>query len=168
MNILILGGESPRHYDWVRQVASALQPHCEKVAYLDYRHWASGGGIDIEHEIVQVAQLAKGLGEYIVVAKSIGIVIASLAAGRSLLHPTKCIFLGLPLGAVERVPEVRLSFAKLPLTTFMQNTHDPLGSAAEVKAYVSAASHEQLIFLETPGNTHDYSDFELLVKLATN
>src|SRR5258708_1357816 len=98
MNALILGGESPRHYEWVRTVAEHLKPSFEKVVYLDYRHWSTGGGSDIEFETAEVAKLTDNLNEYAIVAKSIGTVIATLGVASETLKPTRCVFLGLPLG----------------------------------------------------------------------
>src|SRR5258706_12101649 len=100
MNALILGGESPRHYDWVRTVAEHLKPAFDKVVYLDYRHWSAGGGSDIEYETAEVAKLTDDLGEYVIVAKSIGTVIATLGIASGTLKPARCVFLGLPLGLV--------------------------------------------------------------------
>lgn len=166
MNALILGGESPRHYDWVRQVASALQPHFETVVYLDYRHWASGGSSDIEYEVGQAEQLARDLGDYIIVAKSMGTVVASLGTARGKLHPLRCIFMGTPLGLVDHVVGASEAARLLPPTVFIQNEHDPYGSAKDVQAFVASHGNEDATFTSVPGDTHNYVDFELITKLA--
>ncbi len=68
---------SQRHHEWVREVAAALRPEFEEVRLLDYKHWTEPETeMDLEYEVGQAAKLAEGLGGYIVVAKSIGTVVA--------------------------------------------------------------------------------------------
>jgi hypothetical protein len=162
MNVLILGGESPRHKAWVRQVAEAVASQFGTVAYLDYKHWDTGEPTDIEHEIQAAANIAKDLGEYIVIAKSIGTVITTLGNARGVLHPKRCVFLGLPLGAARRIDGVVPGMKLLPATVFIQNSHDPLGSADEVKSFISLYGNDSALCLATAGDTHDYADFTLI------
>ena len=166
MNALILGGESPRHYEWVRTVAESLRPHFDKVVYLDYRHWTAGGSSDIDYEIGQAALLAQELGEYIIVAKSMGTVVASLGTARGELHPLRCIFMGTPLGLVERVAGAPEATQKLPPTVFIQNEHDPDSSAEQVQAFVAERGNKQASCVVVPGDTHDYIDFALIDRIA--
>lgn len=166
MNTLILGGESPRHHEWVRNVAEAVQPHFDKVVYLDYRHWASGGNSDIEYEIGQASQLAQELGKYIIIAKSMGTVVASVGTARGNLHPERCMFMGMPLGLVERVTGASAAVYQLPPTVFIQNEHDPYSSAKQVQAFITSHGNKQASFVTVPGDTHDYVDFALIGRLA--
>ncbi|MEO6761233.1 MAG: hypothetical protein ABI220_02535 [Candidatus Saccharimonadales bacterium] len=168
MNALVLGGQSIKHKQWVRDVAVALKPHFEAVVYLDYMHWQTGeADIDLEYEIFQAANLAKSLGNYVIVAKSIGVIVAILAIARGVITPQKCVFAGFPLNVVESsLPEVASALKSLPPVTFIQNGADPLGSAGSVQAYLDsylASGYNLKIIL---GNTHDYPDFNLLVELA--
>lgn len=169
MNVLILGGQSPRHKAWVRDVDAALKPYFDRLKFLDYRHWDDESlEPDLEYEVNCAAELAKDLGEYVVVAKSIGTVITSLAIARARLAPQKCLFLGFPLTVVERsLPGVADGITDLPETIFVQNEDDPLGSSSAVKAYVEANPPLKYSFEALPGDTHDYVDFELIARLAT-
>lgn len=169
MNVLILGGMSKRHQEWIRDVAEVLRPHCEEVRLLDYEHWHnSGREMDIEREITRAAQLVTGLTDYILVAKSIGTAIATLATARRLIAPRRCIFLGFPLKVVRELPEMDMALRQLPPTTFLHNENDPLGSAKEVTSYLQSNSPVQYDIQTLPGGTHDYLDFKLLVRLAQN
>jgi hypothetical protein len=169
MNVLILGGMSQRHREWVRQVAAVLQPHFAEVRLLDYRHWEqSDTEMDLEYEILQAAELAKDFGEYVVVAKSIGTVVATLANARGLITPRKCAYMGFPLKVVEAdLPEVADALLELPVTSFLHNEHDPLGSAESVRAYISAHAPALYDFKTLPGDTHDYIDLDLIAQVAT-
>lgn len=163
MNALILGGMSPRHHDWVRQVAHQVGEQFDSVRFLDYRHWPDDSQMDIEHEIVQAAALAEELDEYVVIAKSIGTVVTTLAIARGLLQPKSCLFMGFPLNVVEAdFPEVATSLPTLPKTIFLHNDQDPLGSYDDVQVYVHAHAPQHYLTIRTPGNTHDYEDFDLM------
>jgi hypothetical protein len=168
MNVLILGGMSPWHHDWVREVAAALEPHFDTVKFLDYRHWQTGTAMDIEHEVAQAVSLAEDLGDYVLVAKSIGTAVGTLAISRGLLHPKHCVFMGFPLaGVVDELPEVADALPALPPTMFVHNEFDTVGAAEAVQKYLREHRPEPVLFITVPGNTtHDYTDYELLVKLA--
>ena len=167
MNALILGGQSPRHHEWVREVAGALRPHFGRVAFVDYRHWTSGGEIDVAYEMAVAAQQVASWDAYVVVAKSIGTVIATLGTAAGQLDPWRCVFCGFPLAVVQRAyPQVTSALAALPPTVCLQNEQDPLGSAAALQVYLTQAAAPKVRLLLTPGETHDYLNFEQLSQLA--
>jgi len=123
--------------------------------------------MDLEHEILESHKLAAGLDEYIVVAKSIGTVVATLAIKRGLLNPEYCVFMGFPLKLiVSEVPDMESALPQLPPTHFLHNEHDPLGDADSVKNYLEAHAPQQYDLLVSPGDTHDYIDFKLITDLA--
>ena len=151
----------------MQQLADALRPHVGRVAYTTYRHWHAGGDIDVPFEIHQAAKAAKDLDGYIIVAKSIGSVIAILGIHERLLRPTACLFLGFPLRVVEaNYSQLASLLADMPPTVFIQNDQDPLGSAAAVQAYVASTSAAHSSVVTTPGDTHDYTDFESVTRLV--
>lgn len=173
MNALIFGGMSPRHKEWVRQVAAALESQFEAVKFLDYKHWdAPEADMDLEYETAQAAKLAEGLGDYVVVAKSIGSVLTALANARGTLSPKRCLFLGFPYNVATKLPqtaELEAALPRLPHTVFVHNEHDPLGEAETVQSYMQAHAPDAYEFQIIPGNaTHDYVDFDQIVRLAAN
>ena len=108
------------------------------------------------------------LGDYVVVAKSIGTVVTMLANARGLLTPRRCVFAGFPLNVVTaKFPDVAEALPKLPPTVFIHNEHDPLGSAEAVGTFVDAHAPQAYVFRALPGDTHVYVDFELIRDLAT-
>lgn len=69
MDILLLGGQSPRHLEWSRALAEALESHGHHVARLVYANWLAGTRvIDIEAEVSAAAELAGPLDRPVVVA----------------------------------------------------------------------------------------------------
>jgi hypothetical protein len=150
-------------------VAEALKPHFDEVRFLDYRHWRTDApDIDVEYELEQAVQLVDGLGEYVVVAKSIGTAITAIAVRRERLGPRKCVFLGFPLKVVKAdLPEVAAGLKTLPQAVFVQNEQDPLGSSADMKDYLRTYIPRGYMLKPLPGDTHDYLDFDLIAELAS-
>lgn len=149
-------------------MAEALRPHFAEVRILDYRHWSDPDSeMDIEQEITRAAQLGTGSSDYIIVAKSVGTVVATLAIARNLLRPARCVFMGFPLKVVHELPEMATALGQLPPTIFLHNENDPLGSAEAVALYIKSNPPKEYSLQTLPGDTHDYLDFELLSRLAT-
>ncbi len=181
MNALILGGSSPRHKDWVRNLAEALQPHFDQVRSVEYRHWELGGESDVAYELEQAVHNVSGWEqEYIIVAKSMGTIITMLGVANGGLAPKRCVLLGVPLGILraewhaaedllpltEHLQRPEDALATLPGSAIVQNEHDPHGSAKDVRALVSASGNDRITVRSTPGDTHDYMDFAMISRFA--
>ncbi len=166
MNALLLPGNSSRHGEWIEKLKTALLPYLDDVKTQHYRHWQSGEErADINHEITVAKQQTDGFEPYVVVAKSIGTVIAVKATAEQVLHPEKLILLGIPVngGAQAELFRQWLRLVNAPVI-IIQNTSDPLGSFDQVKTAFEGAS-DNLSFVELPGDTHDYLDFATIAKL---
>lgn len=82
-----------------------------------------------------------------------------------MLHPDKIILLGIPIKGGAPVDSFVewLKHITIPVV-IVQNTADPLGSFADVKnAFENAGT--ALTFVELPGETHDYLDFDAIAQL---
>ena len=166
MKVLILGGNSPRHYDWNRQLAAALSKAGHEPIIHDYMHWQTGGPLAaIESEIASAAAAMKSEPSYAIIAKSIGTVIAVLGVARGALHPKKCILLGVPhTGIAGDTADFLPSMATLPRTLFVQNEHDPYGSAEGLDALLERSCPPAYELAVVFGNTtHDYLDFAQMI-----
>lgn len=161
MNVLILGGNSPQHKQWIRDVQAALEPDFDEVRVLDYKHWGTGDkNANIEHEIVAASELVADWDSYAVVAKSVGTVIAVLAHARGLLDAKTYILLGVPIdGIAGQAIEFTPSLTTLPHSSIVQNSNDPFGSAEKIRALLAEHGLANIQLVETPGNTHDYLDY---------
>ena len=172
MNALILGGNSPHNKEWVQQVKAALTPLFTSIATHDYAHWASAGStIDFEHELRAVQREIRALDDYVVFAKSAGVLLCLKGMAENIIRPEKVIFLGTPLNfvkqqAMEHEFENWLEKVTEPMLV-IQNAHDPVASAAELDRYLKTIVSPSLItFAELPGETHDYIDFPKLYELT--
>lgn len=162
MKTLILGGNSPRHYKWIRALGTYLESCGHKVVLHDYKHWSTGEKTaNIDDEIAAIATLMRGEHDYAVIGKSVGTVITALATARGKLTPQRCVLLGIPYeGIAGATADFLPSLNALPGTVIFQNTDDPYGGAAVIRDHVlSQTDNDAITFIETPGDTHDYLDF---------
>lgn len=164
MKVLILGGNSPHHRDWIRQLGAHLEGAGHEVLLHDYHHWTTGESLaDVDYELEQLAARMEGQGDYVVIAKSIGTVIAALGVGRGILTPSRCVLLGIPYdGIAGETPGFDDSLRQLPRTVVIQNEHDPFGTADVVAAHLETVQNTAVTLVRTPGDTHDYLDFPLI------
>lgn len=163
LNAYLLPGNSPRHREWVETFKQAIAPQFETVKTQHYQHWETGEShAAVSEEINIAAHNTKNLSPYILIAKSIGTVIATQAVAQSILSPEKIILLGIPLrGAIDRRTFVA-SLKTIPCpVTIIQNTADPFGSFEEIYSTLSGLG-AHITFVEFPGKTHDYLDFSAI------
>lgn len=172
MDALILGGNSPHNQEWVGQVKTHLAPLFKAVATHDYAHWASSqSSIDFEHELNAVQRHTRGLGDYVVIAKSAGVLLYLKGMAANVIRPEKLIFLGIPLNFIrqhnlEHDFDVWLQKVTEPMLV-IQNAHDPVASYGDINHYLKAHVSPSIItFAELPGDTHDYTDFPKLYQLT--
>lgn len=174
MDVLILGGNSPHNREWVGHIKTTLAPLFQTVATHDYAHWASTGStIDFEHELRAVQREIRGLGEYVVFAKSAGVLLCLKGMAENIIKPEKVIFLGTPLNFVrqhglDHELEGWLKKVTEPMLV-IQNAHDPVASAGELDRYLKSVVPPSLItFAELPSETHDYVDYPQLHQLTSD
>ena len=170
MKLVLLGGMSPHNKPWIYQVRDALAPLFDECLVHEYAHWNDAEKTpDLEFELAAVADKVKSLSEYVVFAKSFGTALTLKGINGGLLSPVACLFAGLPLALIKEKGLVAadwLAASQVP-TIIVQNTDDPVGGFAELKAYTAGASSTcQLV--ELPGNTHEYSDLQRLGELASS
>lgn len=162
MNVCILGGNSSRHYQWNRQLGAFLEAAGHAVLIHDYLHWSTGEATaDIDTEVTRLTERVAGLHATVIIAKSIGTVISTLAVARGTIRPRACILLGIPLnGIAEKIEEFAPGLGTLPRCIVLQNEYDPYGNAFDVEQYCQDAEMNDLTFVSCLGNnSHDYLDF---------
>lgn len=166
MNALLLPGNSPRHGVWVENLKNALGTTCEDITTQHYRHWSTGDkSADIDYEISVAHQGTLGLDPYVIIAKSIGTVIAVKGSAEGKLKPKKLILLGVPVngGITKELFSAYLQAVDVEVVV-VQNTKDPLGAFSDVKGAFTGSS-KSIVFVELPSDTHDYLDFDAIKKL---
>lgn len=166
MQVLMFSGNSLRNKAWIYEAKAKFADLFDELYVQDYRHWETGEQwIDLGHEL-EVLRARHFDGDYGVFAKSIGTVLAVQAAKQGIIKPKFLFLCGIPLDFIEKdYPQFAKDLASLDVpTTVVHNEHDKVGSAAAARAYLEPAFTEphDFTFIQTPGDTHDYEDYELL------
>lgn len=165
MQLLVLGGNSPRNQTWINQVASTVARDFSRVTEQQYRHWSTGDpDIDLDFESSQLGVFANAASDYQIFAKSAGSILTLRSIDRSILDPQSAVFAGLPLVMIERYT--------LPINTWLKSVHcpviilqndqDPYGSYDQVATLVAAAHNPYVTVQRLTGDSHDYDDFAVI------
>lgn len=162
MKLVFFSGNSLRNRDFAFEAEAKLKDMFDATYIQGYKHWQTGQEwIDLPHEI-EVLKSSNQTGEYGVIAKSIGTVLAVQAITQGIIKPKFLLLLGVPLGYMTKdYPEFGQALLDINLpTVIIQNDNDPVGTAQNVLAYLPEPLHKMLI--TSKGTTHDYEDYPLL------
>jgi hypothetical protein len=166
MRILLLGGQSPRHRDWARRLAAALQARGHRTDVLEYANWLAGAPVTNFAGELDRAAARQPSGAYLIVAKSIGTLLALTGVAQGRLHPAGTLLLGFPLQGIPDIAgvdpaEIARGWRRLPPTVLVQNQLDPWGAASAVRDAVADLPQVELR-VRPDDRTHDYVDFPAL------
>jgi len=165
MDLLLLGGNSAHNKDWINSVSKTLVKSFNKRLTHSYIHWGAGeGNIDIKEELKNISAEISNFNEYVVFAKSVGTIVAARGVYENILHPQKCIFVGLPMLMINKdksTISTYLKSIKKPIL-FIQNNNDPFGSIDEVKVYLKSLNLHDSTVIESDGDTHNYNELNKL------
>lgn len=160
MNALLLPGNNPVHEVWVEKFKYALKPYFRTISTQHYKHWRTGEEwANVNYELGVALNNTQNLSPYVIVAKSIGAVIALRGVAEGVLHPVRIVLLGVPLeNAISSDDFITLLHeASLPID-IIQNKDDPIASFAKIAALIDDTM-THVVLKELPGSTHDYIDF---------
>jgi hypothetical protein len=155
MEVVGLPGRRSETEPWLRDLL--LAAGLPDSGIVRYRHWDSGAEASVSFEAALLSDKAPRL----VVAKSLGTVIAATAFAHHRFRPAAAVLVGTPFQAIA-VEDLRLlrNFARGVETLFIQQTEDPGGSAAALHdALQLTRGHVAAV----PGRDHLYSDTSVLV-----
>ncbi len=167
MKIIIVPGNSFKNKEWARKLEKFLRlKKKHDVLSVEYSHWSSKENvINIEEEAVRLGNLLSPSEEYLVVAKSAGILVSLRAFLSGKINPKSFVFLGLPLRwAIEKEINMELMFHKFSTSALLiQNDKDPIASASEVHKFLKKLKPPKDVrLIEISGDTHDYDDFKFI------
>lgn len=165
MHLYVLGGNSARNKPWAHSLQGVLDSLVDGSEVHDYAHWESGEpSIDIDKELAALSKKINASDEYMFVAKSMGTVLAAKGIAAGILSPKLCVFMGIPLRAIaqDSIPFGQWLQHCPAKIVILQNSHDPLGSAAEIQDYLVQHNITDRQVTELDGKTHDYPDLNRL------
>ena len=163
--LIVLPGNSVSNQAWGEAAAEYFGDWFREVYLQYYDHWESGeANINLESELVKLKEVVikdDVETEYVIVAKSIGSILALLAIHLEIINPEKCVFFGMPLdlAAADIFKDnwSALSDLKVPTLSF-HNEADPTANFHFTKNILTA--HAPAIKLVArSGNNHNYDEF---------
>ncbi|MBP8246240.1 MAG: hypothetical protein KAX56_05185 [Phenylobacterium sp.] len=162
MKLLGLPGRQPSTLAQMEALLARLEIGQTETEIRRYDFWAADWSHpEVSPEAEAVGQLTADL----VIAKSIGTLIAMLAVARQGFAPTACVFLATPLNrlvAEDRVALLEAHCDAIP-TLFIQQSDDFNGAYAPLARIV--ARHPRCAAMEIPGGDHLYEDLDLIAPL---
>lgn len=165
MNAVILPGNSPAHAQWLDDAVAFLNPHFDTIHTRHYPHWKSGQEwARVSDEVSELARQDSLHSPYILIAKSIGAVIALHAVIQGVAHPEKIILLGIPHDLLLQTLGAKDLHKLSVQTVVIQHHADPFGSFEQIAQLFGENS--SISCIETPGDTHSYTDFAQILKAA--
>jgi hypothetical protein len=158
MQVVALPGRRIETEAWLKSLLEAAQYHGAQVTR--YRHWDTGAEADVAFEASRLSDTSPRL----VVAKSLGTVIAATAYGAHQFRPAFGIFVGTPYAALEEADVGLLRHFAVNVTTlFIQQAEDPGGTAAGL---APALQLDPSTVAAVPGRDHLYPDLGALAGIV--
>ena len=158
----LLGGNSLKNMDWIKKASIEFKDKFQNQRILFYNHWSNPNTeMDIFTEAKKLANLGNSNSEYVVFAKSAGIITTLISIHDFGLKPKKCVFVGLPINILNEINLELLAYIKelnIP-TVLFQNSEDPFASYSDVKELLIKSDNKNIELYEEEGNTHDYNNF---------
>jgi hypothetical protein len=154
MNLEVLGlpGRDEATVAWLGELLDSLGLDESVCRVQRYRFWTQGTPPDVEVE----ARLAAAAGADVVVAKSMGTLVA-INARQHGLRPRRSVFIGTPIAHYQAPQQALLrEYCATNGVLFIQQTDDFTGSFGAVAAAASALPGCRT--LEVPGSDHRYDD----------
>jgi len=160
MKILGLPGIKPATKKWMQELLLALGKKSFDCRIHEYRHWSDDSDADIDHE----ASCLKDTSVDLVIAKSFGTFVSTVAFDAYNLRPQQAVFIGSPIRRHSSDNyELLFKYAESVPTLFIQQTSDFNGSYRELSEVVQALPKATIT--EVPGDDHIYSNIDELQRI---
>jgi len=159
LKILGLPGINPVTEHWMKNLFNSLDLGQTTSIVQNYQCWKlPGSRLDLEVEIEKAGKERAD----IIIAKSIGTVIALNGYKRNLFTAKMCVFIGTPIKGLTTSEQNMLqeqTTEEKPIL-FIQQTNDRAGSITELRKIIIDKTPVKVV--EIPGNDHMYNDIHQL------
>ncbi|MFP4402258.1 MAG: alpha/beta family hydrolase [Candidatus Nanoarchaeia archaeon] len=160
--ILILGGNSIEHKEWIKTLKTEFNEFSDNFILHRYKHWyCEEEMIDFYFELEQMRKY-DDYKHLIIIAKSVGAILAIKAIQNNILNPEKCVFMGFPLDwAYKNYLNIDSWSAYFSTPTLIfQNTKDPYCSFPKLQEYIECQEMQNIEFFTFENSTHNYINYE--------
>lgn len=166
MNLILLPGDSKSNRAWVDSVEHELSTDFKRTAIHYYDHWWTDeeAELDLEAELLKLVTTALEFDKYVIVAQSVGALLALYGIFEGVLEPEVCVFVGTAiLYGQERGFDLDnwLINYNVP-TLFIQNEQDPECSAQNLETLLHSKNVTGYQLVTLSGNTASYLDISQL------
>ncbi|KKQ35977.1 MAG: hypothetical protein US52_C0012G0002 [candidate division WS6 bacterium GW2011_GWA2_37_6] len=163
MKYLLLPGSSVTNREWAEQLKTDLKQAGIDLDYIAWEHWDNRkSSFSTKTEADKVLAALKGESEYVILAKSVGVALATKMIVSDQLHPTKLILMGIA-SANEQVREALKKLGPGNVI-IIQNHGDPYSSFVQIKSFVHEISPKVQV-IEGERDDHTYPYPELIISL---
>lgn len=170
MDLLLLPGNSKENEEDFEKLSSNLSSHFGKVVLQRYRHWGTGEKLlDFDYEYGLIEDNVSTFGDFGILGKSAGAILAIKAVSSRLIRPKRCVLVGTAIHFARKLGieiEDLLRGYDVP-TCFIQKTGDPAYFASDLDRLLSSVLKCEFELKAIPGDAHDYSDVENLSSMVS-
>lgn len=169
MELILLSGNSKKNEAWIMEVEKNLKDLFDSTYVQHYKHWKKNNPIiDLNFELTVLSDYLKDKKDYIIFAKSIGSVLTMRAITEKKINPKACMFTGVPVlwCKENNIPIDKWITNYSTPTYFIQNSSDPVIGANDFRKKLDEYNVKNYKFIELPGDTHEYTDFEKVKELV--
>lgn len=166
LQTIFLPGNSIVNKEWLEKSKIELSTLFPNIILHNYKHWEENKPVlDFDYEINVLKEKINSK-KTLLFAKSVGAILIIKMIKKGLIHPEKCIFLGIPLSWALKNNFSLNEWIKdynIP-TLFIQNNKDPFCSYKELNNFLKENNVTNFKLVESEGENHDYEDYELIRK----
>ena len=168
MKIVLLGGNSSKNIFWLESIEVELKKKYNDVFIHYYSHWSTNAPlIDLDKELESLRKELENIKQYVIIAKSAGVLLALKGISEQKLFPAVCVFIGIPvMWARENNFNINqwLKSFSIP-TLFIQEANDPAISSNELEDLLKELEVQNYKIQTIPGDKHEYSQYQELGKI---
>ncbi|MBI2414347.1 hypothetical protein HYV31_00675 [candidate division WWE3 bacterium] len=170
MDLIILPGNSKQFNEkWLYDSAKTFTDMFDVVTTHIFKHWQNENEkINLDFESERLIAETKNKDDYIIYAKSVGVITAIKTIVEKGITPKACIFVGCPFGEfASEIPEFKEWFKKYDIyTLFIQQTNDPFFSYLELETFIDENGVKNYELIEIPGDNHAYDNYKEIRQLV--
>lgn len=165
--ILLLGNNQKASKILFKKIKKKLQKRFDKIITIHYLHWGQVNrktiNLDLELERI-VKKIDNNIkNDYIIIAKTVGVLVALKGIYEGLLSPKKCIFIGIPI-IWARLNDLEIDlwlerYNNIP-TLIFQKQEDPSMEYKDLKRYMERMNKKHYEIKKIEGSGLYYDEIE--------
>lgn len=165
MNAIYLPGNSSLNKRWANDMSRVMKPLFARSYVHNYLHWDTKDSfVEFDLELAIVSEKAIDYEPYVVIAKSVGALLAAKGIYEGALFPEKCVLLGLPHELMQK-PDYPTSewFKQVSMPCLvLQNAEDPSGSYKNVSSFLDNCNNKYITHKKLAGDNHIYDKYDTI------